>query len=393
MQIAFTYFTYVTYLVIFLIVAIRDYWTHTFVDCYFEVAAWMVSAIALIFFHRTRRLLTAKIIAVWIAYFLIFALVYTSRFDHFVGMYVVIAPLIAYFMFTLPIALWNLALFYTLFAIETWMIPTQHSQFLQDPDAVWNFGITILFIHALGLTYHLAIKSSYRRLESSNDQNKMLLKEVHHRVKNNLNMIVSLIGLQIITQPDKEHNELAEIKNRIEAIAFTHELLYQEDSFQKIDFSEYMHKLIQLFNTPYRRDNAIRIHIRSDRIALPIESMIQIGLLTNELLTNTYKHAFDHARGEIHITLEKHLDSQLHYTYRDNGKGIDPIKLNRAKSLGMIVIRSTSQQLGGNPDIQCDHGFCLDLIFPEPSTGKGGFFSRHASLHKTPVSPPPLNRV
>jgi two-component sensor histidine kinase len=375
MQIAFTYFTYVTYLVIFSIVAIRDYWTGNLADSYFEVASLTASAMALVFFYRTRRLEAAKIIAVWIAYLLIFALVYTSRFDHFVSMYVVIAPLISYFMFSLLVALINLAFFYLLFAVEFWAIPTQQSSFLQDADAVWNFGITILFIHALGLTYHLAIKSSYRRLEASNNQNKMLLREVHHRVKNNLNMIVSLIGLQMLTGKKNNQEELGEIKNRIQTIAYTHELLYQEEQFGSIDFYEYMHKLIRLFDTPYRRDNAIHIHIQSDQITLPIESMIQIGLLTNELLTNSYKHAFEHARGEIHIALERQPDGQMHYTYRDNGRGIDPIQLTRSKTLGMIVIRSTAQQLGGTPDIQCDNGFCLDLVFPEPQKNKSRFFS------------------
>ena len=369
-QVVFTYFTYSVYLVIFTVVAFRDYVTDNLADTYFEIAAFAASLVGLYFFHRTRKLVMAKGIAVWIAYFLIFALLHTSHFDHFVSMYVVIAPLVAYFMFTLRVALYNLAVFYVLFAIELLVFTPPSSHFLNDPDAVWNFIITIFFIHALGVTYHLAIKSSYQQLEKAYHQNQMLLKEVHHRVKNNLNMIVSLIGLQMHTSQSKQQDELREIKNRIETIAFTHELLYQEESFQSIDFYEYIQQLVGLFTVPYRQDTAIRIHVRSDRISLPIESMIQIGLLTNELLTNTYKHAFDQARGAIHITLERQKDGQLHYTYRDTGKGLELSKINTKKSLGMIVIHSTARQLGGTPDISCDNGFCLDLIFPDPGENR-----------------------
>jgi hypothetical protein len=116
--IAFTYFTYGTYLVIFAAVAIRDYLTNNLYDSYFEMVAFSASLIGLYRFHRTRNLTLAREIAVWIAYLLIFALLYTSRFDHFVSIYVVIAPLVAYFMFTLPVALYNLAAFYTILLIE-----------------------------------------------------------------------------------------------------------------------------------------------------------------------------------------------------------------------------------------------------------------------------------
>ena len=234
---------------------------------------------------------------------------------------------------------------------------------LQNQQALFNLGYTALIIYVFGLLYHAYILKTFEELDASNRQKEMLLKEVHHRVKNNLNVIASIVGLQSNRLEGKEKEELLKSKTRIESIAIVHEMLYGCDDFENIDFYDYMNRLSLLLLRMYKKSNKINLTINSAKIKLPLEVMIHLGIMTNELLTNSVKYAFADGEGEINILLEFKND-KFRFVYSDNGVGTSyPDRLLERKSLGMKLIYLSAKQLGAEVLLSSPRGLKYEVEF------------------------------
>ena len=179
-------------------------------------------------------------------------------------------------------------------------------------------------------------------LRDSLEEKEALLKEVHHRVKNNLQVITSLLNLQISHIADE--GAIAEIKesqNRIFSMAFVHEQLYQSDDVGQVDFGSYIHSLVSYLFEVYRRgDMNIRLDIQSEMVILDIDTAIPCGLIINELVTNVFKHAFPTASsGKLTLKLWLESGDQVHMLVKDNGIGFPPnLDTQNTTSLGFQLI-------------------------------------------------------
>lgn len=189
------------------------------------------------------------------------------------------------------------------------------------------------------------------RLRSSNLQKELLLKEIHHRVKNNLQIITSLLRLQSNTIDDERITELMDTSlNRINSMALVHDLLYRSHDLSKIAFEEYMEKLLKSildsFEAPGRN---INIDVQVDGFEFNISTSILLGLLINELVTNSLKHGFsEQNNGEIYLRIEKVADNGYRLDYGDNGKGFEMIDdVDKIDSLGLSLIHNLVDQLNG----------------------------------------------
>ena len=143
----------------------------------------------------------------------------------------------------------------------------------------------------------------------------MLLKEIHHRVKNNMQVITSLLSLQSKTIGDRKALAVFEdSQNRVKSMALIHETLYQSKDLSRINFAEYLQKLVAHVSRSYRiRPNAVKINLHVNDVALPIDTAVPCGLIINELASNALKYAFPaDTKGEINITFA-HADDQ--YTF------------------------------------------------------------------------------
>jgi two-component sensor histidine kinase len=178
-----------------------------------------------------------------------------------------------------------------------------------------------------------------------------LLNELHHRVKNNLQVISSLISLQSSNIKDEQTRELFnESRNRVQAMGLIHALLYKSDDLANISTSEYIRTLsIQLFKC-YRMDpSLIKVETNVADIAMDIDTLIPFGLILNELVSNAYKHAFpDGRQGRLDIILENEGDSRV-LTVKDDGVGVpegfDPLS---SSSLGMLIAKDLAAQINGS---------------------------------------------
>ena len=196
-------------------------------------------------------------------------------------------------------------------------------------------------------------------LRTALQEKEVLLKEVHHRVKNNLQVISSLLDLQTdCIENEKMQGVFRESQNRIRSMAMIHEQLYQHQNLAQIDFGEYVESLstylVQSYQTSARR---ISLQMNTVPVFLTLEIAVPCGLIINELVSNALKHAFsDGQAGEIRINLQIDRDQRLVLQVQDNGLGFPAeIDFHRTTSLGLVLVRTLVKQIKGTIDLQ-DNG-------------------------------------
>lgn len=197
----------------------------------------------------------------------------------------------------------------------------------------------------------------------------MLMKEIHHRVKNNLMVISSLLELQSYHLKDEESIELfKESQNRAKSMALIHERLYRTDSLKNIEFSEYINTLVEDLFATYATDRSkVDLILDVENIDMDINSSVPLGLIINEMVTNTLKYAFPGDKsGFLKIALHQ-KDSEYILEVNDNGVGIpEGFNIEESDSLGMLLINSLTSQLDGTVELTSDNGTKFKITFPKP---------------------------
>jgi PAS domain S-box-containing protein len=197
------------------------------------------------------------------------------------------------------------------------------------------------------------------KIETSLKEKEVLLKEIHHRVKNNLQIISSLLNLQSGYIKDKESIEIfKESQNRVRSMALIHEKLYQSKDMSQIDFSGYVSELVSnLFGSYSLNSSLIILHPDINNIFLEIDLAINLGLIINELVSNAFKHAFPSGnKGNLYISIIKDGE-KYELVVQDDGVGFPPeIDFKKTESLGLQLIITLVEQMGGDIFLIRDHG-------------------------------------
>jgi PAS domain S-box-containing protein len=194
-----------------------------------------------------------------------------------------------------------------------------------------------------------------------------LLQEIHHRVKNNLQVISSLMNMQVRSLADATARAaLEECESRIQTMALIHEKLYQSRDYSQIPFSEYVRSLAtSVFASSGISQNHITLSLELDEVFLPVDKAIPCGLILNELINNALKHAFQtSASGKIRVELRKSSEGQVSLSVTDDGSGILPdVKTKRASSMGLQLVESLVEQLDGRLEIRSRPGTAVCVTF------------------------------
>jgi PAS domain S-box-containing protein len=204
------------------------------------------------------------------------------------------------------------------------------------------------------------------QIKASLKEKEVLIKEIHHRVKNNLQVVSSLLFLQSQTVKDEETRRiLEESRNRVKSMAFIHKQLYQSKNLAHIDFAAYVRSLTKNLLASYRTNgNDIALDVCVDDIILALDSAIPCGLIINELVSNTLKHAFlDGSAG--HITVDLHQEGGKNVlVVSDNGVGL-PADLNvhTTETLGLQLVSALVQQLDGTLELERGSGTAIKISF------------------------------
>jgi PAS domain S-box-containing protein len=242
-------------------------------------------------------------------------------------------------------------------------------------NSTYPVEVHLQLIEKLNTRVYLAIviditerEKAEEKIKASLKEKEILLKEIHHRVKNNLQVISSLLNLQSQYISDEQTRSIfIESKNRVISMALIHEKLYKYDDLTRIYFNEYIRDLADNLIRSYKiNTNSISLQIDNlSDVYLDIGTSIPLGLCVNELLTNSLKYAFPDGReGEIKIRLKSYKD-QLQVAISDNGVGIPKhLDLNNLQTLGMQLISSLVDQLEGKMEVMANGRTEFKLTIP-----------------------------
>ena len=226
-------------------------------------------------------------------------------------------------------------------------------------------------IYRLICTYHNITnqKHAEETIKTSLAEKEVLLKEIHHRVKNNLQVISSLISLQADALTDARIlEELDDVRDRVRSMALVHEKLYQTSDLSKLNFAEYATSLAQaIWRSHSALARNVRLNLAVEPVSLSIETVIPCGLILNELLGNALKHAFpDNSGGEVEVGVK--IDPATKVVclrVRDNGVGLPAgLDWSQLKSLGLRLVKILASQVLGTVETTTDPGTEIKIIFP-----------------------------
>jgi two-component system, sensor histidine kinase PdtaS len=225
---------------------------------------------------------------------------------------------------------------------------------------------------ALGMALLLCVLvfMSYRRkqqhavaLQQKNTQIETLIRELHHRVKNNLQVVSGLLSLQSRRlEDDKAKQAMEEGRTRVDAMAMIHQRLYMDKDLAAVDIEDYLRSLSHsLANSFGYEEEHVQTKVKLPARSLDIDMAIPIGLIVNELVTNAFKHAFRHVNDpRVHISLEKISDGSMQLKIADNGKGLDDNQ-DASGSFGMKLVQTLVKQLNGSLQVSQDNGTVYNI--------------------------------
>jgi two-component sensor histidine kinase len=211
------------------------------------------------------------------------------------------------------------------------------------------------------------VRARTAELSATLKEREVMLQEIHHRVKNNLQVISSLINMQVRRlEPGITQDALAECQTRVLAIALIHEKLYQSKDYSHVRFAEYARSLAaNVFHATGISQQEVELELAIEDIPLGIDRAIPCGLVINELISNALKHGFKHGRaGKIRIELTRLDDGNLRLTVSDDGVGLpDSFDVHGLASMGLQLVCTLSEQLDATLVVDGKHGASFQLTF------------------------------
>ena len=232
----------------------------------------------------------------------------------------------------------------------------------------WGIGSTLVISEEMRLQLAEALVDRERAL----DRFQLLLREMNHRIKNNLAILQGILGYQTMVTSDPESKaSLSDSQNRIEAMSTIHEMLTRSEDLKHIDLAEYLKRLTDEIIHAFDLENRIELTISCPSIQIDFDIIVPLALIINELVSNAYKYAFPEQKtGKIEVKLMQDDQGFLVLTVLDNGVGL-PVDFNwqEVHSLGLGLVHSSAQQLQGRVEIQRmdPSGTVCQLTFPMPS--------------------------
>ena len=215
----------------------------------------------------------------------------------------------------------------------------------------------------------IEIQNQKQLIQSSLAEKETLLREIHHRVKNNLQIISSLLNIQ--SEHIQDENVLSSIQegqSRVQAMSLIHQNLYQSEHLNNVDIQNYVQQLVAYLSEMFAgQSKDIKVTVDAPNINFDIDTAIPLGLIINELVSNAYKYAFEkHVAGHINISIKAKTGSDYELEIRDDGKGMpDDASPDKSSSLGLKLVKILSRQLRGTFSFKSDKGAVFLVQFKD----------------------------
>ena len=213
----------------------------------------------------------------------------------------------------------------------------------------------------------LEIKEKEGKLKGALKEKEILLKEIHHRVKNNLQLISSMLNLQCRHIKDRDMVSIfKESQNRIKLMSLIHRILYSSDNVKEIEFEPYIRKLSgYLFKSYGIKEEYIKLNLNINNLSMEIKKAVPCGLIVNELLSNSLKYAFPEGRGEAYIDFSPLDDGKFLLIVGDKGCSFPcDLDFQNTSSLGLQLVNNLVDQLEGRIELNRENGTEFKIIFP-----------------------------
>jgi two-component system, sensor histidine kinase PdtaS len=234
-------------------------------------------------------------------------------------------------------------------------------------NAIIAGAVLLLILLGLAINRYRIRQRTNRQLNQLLSEKEWLLREIHHRVKNNLQLAMSLLNTQSFYIDNKKTQEaIRQSRNRMYAMSLIHQRLYQLDNLETIDMSEYIPELVSYIRDSVDDQQYIQFHLNVQPLRLDVALAVPLGLIVNEAVTNSIKYAFPgRLSGQITILLEKASDSSLvRFQISDNGIGLPAgFRIDKSASMGMRLIETLVSQIDGDLTINNAEGLSLAITF------------------------------
>ncbi|MEL7833100.1 sensor histidine kinase [Fodinibius sp. Rm-B-1B1-1] len=244
--------------------------------------------------------------------------------------------------------------------------------YLRTPDDLQYTGIPRYYFYGAGglilliftgvivwiISLRRKVESKTQKVQKSLEEKEILLREIHHRVKNNLSIISGLLDLQKdTTDVESTHNALQDSQSRIRSMALIHDKLYQTESLSDINLDEYLEELVEAISATFiNKQNKVDVKYELDEANINIDKVVPCGLLVNELVVNAFKHAFDDKKQGVLTVKLQNQGQEAVLTVADNGPGLpENFNLDTGDSLGSMLIQTFAAQLGAELTIDRDY--------------------------------------
>jgi two-component sensor histidine kinase len=229
------------------------------------------------------------------------------------------------------------------------------------------------------------LRMTVDKLELLSNERAVLLQEIHHRVKNNLQIIASLLSMQARLVKHREAIEkFKETEHRVKSMSLIHEQLHSQTEFGSVDVADYIRRLAPQLLASYDRGGSVRLRLDLEPTELTLDRSIPCGLILNELITNALKYAYPNGKGEIVVSLSSH-SGDVTMTVSDSGAGL-PVGFDwrKSKSLGMTIVQALTKQLGGKLEVGPAPGAAFTLRIPSDSPRDAADRNRSSAAQPAP---------
>lgn len=228
------------------------------------------------------------------------------------------------------------------------------------------FNITLSFLSALAFNISLVSESIGQEnlIKKMLKEKEILLAEVFHRVKNNMNIVTSLLNLKKdISDSQEVKNALEDCRNRVFSMALVHQNIFKNDNIVELNFKTYIENLTTEIRNSFGDSKPVEISLDADLVMLDLSNAIPCGLILNELITNSFKYASTNDKLLLINIRLRHRNNHVELQVSDNGKGLPENWVQNNSSLGMELINSLSQQIEGTHLFKNDNGLVFNLAF------------------------------
>jgi len=238
--------------------------------------------------------------------------------------------------------------------------------------AVLMFSAFIYYLYRIKSISNKKLEAQQRLINQKNltltqllTEKEWLVKEIHHRVKNNFHTVIGLLATQseFLKSPEAI-NAMRESRNRIHAMSLIHQKLYQSENLSTLDMPAYINELVSSLRESFSIPGNIQFSLDIDPVQLDLSHAIPLGLILNEAITNAIKYAFpDGKNGTIEVSFKQKKDDHLVITVKDNGVGMSTVKNTGQNSLGMKLLKGLSEDLDANLTINGEKGTTISVDF------------------------------